>query len=38
LIPDGSQAIVTACRTLSVMPARYESVAMESIALAASAV
>ena len=38
LIPDGSQAIVTACRALSVMPARYESVAMESIALAASAV
>lgn len=37
LIPEGSQAIVTACRTLSAMPAGYECIGMESIALAGSA-
>lgn len=37
LIPEGSQVIVTGCRPLSAMPAGFDAVAMESIALVGSA-
>ncbi|MGE5174950.1 MAG: DNA replication/repair protein RecF [Hyphomicrobiales bacterium] len=37
LIPESSQTVVTACRTLTAHPARFTEVAMESIAVARSA-
>lgn len=38
LLPEGSQAVVTACRALTTIPARFATIPIDSIATAGSAV